>query len=96
MEFTLDDQIEFARVALALFEQNKEDIKSLEHVLAVGEMISAHVQEEGNRRLDGVIFDLNEYLYEHIRMLKGDDRAVNDPEQPRRLTDQIREYYQGE
>jgi hypothetical protein len=96
MKFTPTHQIEFARIALALFNHNKNDIEKLEYILAVGEMIGSHVQEEGDRRLDGVIFDLNEYLYEHIRMLKGDGRAADDPEQLRRLTDQIREHYQGE
>lgn len=87
MKFTHKDQIDFSRLALALYDKEKDHIEKLQQLLAVGEMIKAYADEN-----NGVIFDITEYIYEHIRILQGDERAFEDTTQRERLEKDIRSY----
>ena len=87
MHFTYNDQINFAKLALALYDIEKDDIKQLENLLAVGEMIQKHTDKD-----NWIIFDTTEYIYERIRLLQGDERAFEDTEQRKLLEDTIRHH----
>jgi hypothetical protein len=87
MYITYDDQINFAKLALALYDIEKDDIKKLKHLLAVGEMIKKHTDKD-----NWIIFDTTEYIYERIRLLQGDERAFEDTEQRKLLEDTIRHH----
>jgi hypothetical protein len=75
MKFTHEDQVLFAKVALKIFDEEKDDVKNLGTLHAFGEIFKKHSDEN-----NAMIFDVTEYLYEQLRLLRGDEGAINDIE----------------
>ena len=85
MHFTHEDQIEYAKVALRLHDQESDNAKSIEQLLAVGELIKKHSAEE-----NAVIYDVTEYLYEQLRTIRGDVEAYDTSELRKQIEETIR------
>jgi len=75
MKFTHEDQVTFAKIALRIFDAEKDDVKNLETLLEFGEIFKKHSDEN-----NALIFDVTEYIYEQLRLLKGDKDAIDDIE----------------
>lgn len=80
MIFTHQDQISYTRLALGLLDNEKTDANSIESILNFGELIKKHASED-----NALIYDATEYLYEQLRLLRGDEGAYDDSELRSRL-----------
>ena len=81
MTFTYQDQLQYVKLALALFESEKANTESLEAILSFGELINKYAGEN-----NALIYDAIEYVYEQLRLLRGEDGAYDDVELYQRLT----------
>lgn len=81
MRFTYQDQAQYTKLALALFDSEKANLENLEIILDFGELIKKHADEN-----NAVIYDLTEYVYEQLRLLKGEDGAYDDVELYQKLS----------
>ena len=86
MAFTYQDQAQYAKLALALFDSEKTNQENLKRILDMGELIKKHADES-----NAVIYDVTEYIYEQIRLLKGEDGAYDDAELYQKLTSLVRD-----
>jgi len=73
MKFTHDDQVNYAKLALELLDNEKGDPKNIEIILNFGELIKKYSDEE-----NAVIFDTTEYIYEQLRLINKEDGAFDD------------------
>lgn len=86
MAFTYHDQLQYAKLALALLESEKTNQENLKTILDMGELIKKHADEN-----NAVIYDFTEYVYEQLRLLKGEDGAYDDVELYQKLTSMVRD-----
>jgi hypothetical protein len=86
MAFTYQEQIQYARLALTLFHYEKTNPENLEAILSFGELVNKHSGEN-----NAVVYDTIEYVYEQLRLLKGEDGAYDDVELYQKLTSLVRE-----
>lgn len=86
MAFTHQDQLQYAKLALALFDSEKNNPESLEAILRFGELIKKHADEN-----NALIYDVTEYIYEQLRLLEGEDGAYDDVELYQKLTSLVRD-----
>ena len=84
MTFTYEDQLQYAKIALALFESEKVNPKSLEVILDFGELVNKYSGEN-----NALVYDAIEYIYEQLRLLKNEDGAYDDVELRRELEEKI-------
>ena len=84
MTFTHEDQLQYAKLALALFDSEKANPKSLETILDFSELIKKYSGEN-----NALIYDTTEYIYEQLRLLKGEDGAYDDVDLRRKLEEAI-------
>ncbi len=75
MIFTYQDQLQYVKLALALFESEKATEESLEAILNFGELINKYAGDN-----NALVYDAIEYIYEQLRLLKGEEGAYNDTE----------------
>ncbi len=87
MAFTYQDQLQYAKLALALFESEKATKESLEAILNFGELINKYAAGDNN----ALVYDVIEYIYEQLRLLNGEDGAYDDVELYQRLTSIVRD-----
>ena len=87
MIFTYQDQLQYAKLALALFESEKVNKESLEAILNFGELINKYAAGDNN----ALVYDVIEYIYEQLRLLNGEDGAYDDVELYQRLTSMVRD-----
>ncbi len=86
MIFTYQDQLQYAKLALALFESEKATKESLEAILNFGELINKYAGDN-----NALVYDVIEYIYEQLRLLNGEDGAYDDVELYQRLTSTVRD-----
>lgn len=86
MIFTYQDQAQYVKLALALFDAEKANQKSLEAILDFGELINKYAGED-----NALIYDAIEYIYEQLRLLNGEDGAYDDVGLRQKLDDSIHE-----
>ena len=82
MSLTHQDQLQYTKLALALFESEKPDKESLETILSFGELINKYAGEN-----NGLVYDTIEYIYEQLRLIRGEDGAYDDIALRKRLND---------
>ena len=87
MAFTYQDQLQYAKLALALFESEKTTKESLEAIINFGELINKYAADDNN----ALVYDVIEYIYEQLRLLNGEDGAYDDVELYQRLTSIVRD-----
>ncbi|MDO3166642.1 hypothetical protein P5V90_06690 [Mycobacteroides abscessus subsp. abscessus] len=75
MSFSHRDQTSFTYLALALFDRERKNEESIEHLLAVGELVKKYADADNTQ-----IYDLTEYLYEQLRLLRKEDGAYDPTE----------------
>lgn len=73
MAFTYEDQVQYAKIAISLFDSEKSNLENLETILAFGELIKKYSDNN-----NWVIYDATEYIYEQLRLLRGEDGAYDD------------------
>lgn len=86
MTFTYQDQIQYVKLALALFNTEKTNIENLETILSFGELINKYSGEN-----NALVYDAIEYIYEQLRLLRGEDGAYDDVELYQKLTSMVRD-----
>ena len=67
MKLTWQDQIDYSRLALKLLGENKQNSDAIEIILAFGELVK-NQSEENNY----VIYDATEYVYEILKLSRGE------------------------
>lgn len=87
MAFTYQDQLQYAKLALSVFELEKNNPESLKKLIDVGELVKKYAAEDDN----ALIYDVTEYIYEQLRLLNGEDGAYDDVELYQRLTSMVRD-----
>ncbi|HSH56222.1 MAG TPA: hypothetical protein VK983_05370 [Candidatus Limnocylindrales bacterium] len=65
-----------------------DDIAALQSTYQFGLLILEYADDN-----NGMIYDINEYIYERIRMLKGDARAVSDKTLRTKIMEEIESHY---
>lgn len=86
MTFTYQDQLQYVKLALALFESEKTSIESLEAILTFGELINKYTGDN-----NALVYDAIEYIYEQLRLIRGEAGAYDDVELYQRLTSIVRD-----
>lgn len=86
MTINYEDQVRYVQLAFALFEFEKTNPESLETILGFGELINKYSGEN-----NALIYDAIEYIYEQLRLLKGEDGAYDDAELYQKLTSMVRD-----
>jgi hypothetical protein len=86
MTFTYQDQLQYVKLALALFESERKSPENLEAILSFDELINKYAGED-----NAIIYDAVEYIYEQLQLLKGEDGAYNDEELYQKLTSMVRD-----
>ena len=81
MTFSYDDQLQYVKLALVLFDSEKANIENLESILRFGELINKYSGEN-----NALIYDANEYIYEQLRLLRGEEGAYDDVELYQKLS----------
>lgn len=84
MHFTHEDQIQYAKIALKLYDKERDNEKAIEQLLAVGELIKKHASEE-----NAVIYDVTEYLYEQLRAIREDNSEYDTSELRRQIEEAV-------
>lgn len=84
MSFTYQDQLQYVKLALALFESERPNVESLETILGFGELINKYSGVN-----NALIYDAIEYIYEQLRLICGEDGAYDDVELRKQLEDYI-------
>lgn len=87
MAFTYQDQLQYAKLALSVFELEKNNPESLKKLIDVGELVKKYAAEDDN----ALIYDVTDYIYEQLRLLNGEDGAYDDVELYQRLTSMVRD-----
>lgn len=80
MAFTYEDQVQYTKLALALLELERGSAENIETIRAFGELIKKYADE-----YNGVIYDATEYVYEQLRLLRGEAGAYDDAEMRKSL-----------
>ena len=86
MLFTYEDQLQYAKLALALFDAEKKNPESLKKIIDTGELINKYSGDN-----NALIYDVIEYIYEQLRLLNGEKGAYDDMELYQRLTSMVRD-----
>ena len=87
MAFTYQDQLQYAKLALSVFELEKNNPESLKKLIDVGELVKKYAAEDDN----ALIYDVTDYIYEQLRLLNDEDGAYDDVELYQRLTSMVRD-----
>lgn len=86
MNFTYEDQLNYTKIAIALFELEKTETTSLQTIIDFGELINKH-----SGKYNGLVYDVVEYIYEQQRLLLKEDGAYDDIELREQLDTAIKE-----
>ncbi len=86
MTFTYQDQLQYVKLALALFDSEKTNPENLEVILSFGELINKFSGKD-----NALVYDAIEYIYEQLRLLNGEDGAYDDLELYQKLTSTVRD-----
>ena len=86
MVFSYQDQKQYVKLALALFDSEKANPESLEAILSFGELIN---KNSGSNNT--LVYDTIEYIYEQLRLLNHEEGAYDDVELYQRLTSLVRD-----
>lgn len=86
MTFTHEDQLQYAKLALALFDCEKLSAENIEKILEFGELIKKYSEDN-----NWVIYDTTEYIHEQLRLLRGEDGAYDDVELHKKLASLVRD-----
>lgn len=86
MAFTYQDQLQYAKLALSVFELEKNNPESLKKLIDVGELVKKYAGDN-----NALVYDVIEYIYEQLRLLNGEDGAYDDVELYQRLTSMVRD-----
>lgn len=87
MKYTHEDQVFFARIALRLFDQEHTNPQITEQILNLSELIKKHADEN-----NALIYDITEYLYEQLRLVRGEPGAYNDEKLRQQIEEDIRSH----
>ena len=86
MMFTYQDQVQYVKLALQLFDSEKTNLDNIEAILSFGELINKYSGEN-----NALVYDAIEYIYEQLRLLRGEDGAYDDVELYKKLTSLVRD-----
>lgn len=84
MKLSHVDQVFFARLALEMLDDHKANAKDIEIILGFGELMKKYTDEDNS-----IIFDVTEYLYEQLRLLRNDKDAYDNKELRNQLEHEI-------
>ncbi|MDB5163136.1 MAG: hypothetical protein JWN28_744 [Candidatus Saccharibacteria bacterium] len=85
MKFISQDQIQYTKLALSLFDLEKPNIKTIETILEFGELIKKYATDD-----NAIIYDVTEYIYEQLRIINNEPGAFNNVEIRQELETRIR------
>lgn len=86
MKFTYNDQVAYAKLALSLLDNEKNNTMALDKIREFSELIKKHADEN-----NWLIYDVTEYIYEQARLLKNEEGAFDDTEMRARIEQSIRD-----
>lgn len=84
MKYSHVDQVHFARIVLALYDIKPNDIPALQKAYDFGLLI-----QELSDANNGLIYDINELVFERIRVLKNDPLAVDEIPLRKKIIDDL-------
>lgn len=87
MKLLHNDQVFFVRIVLEILKEQNSTTQNIKAMLEVGELMKKYTDKD-----NGLLFDITEYLYEQLRLARGEKGAYDNKDLREQLEYEVRSH----